>query len=157
MNSSKGEVYMALLCLAFCIGYGISAASIEVPAGWDKELITSRTFPYALTLIGAISSLTILYGALSKRADVRSSESAGSYHWRQCSALVGAALTYAAIMPYLGFVMSTAGFLAAGCMLLGERRWRVVIPAAVLPPIIFWLLLELGLDIKLPSMDFWRT
>ena len=156
MSTSKGEQFVALLCLGFCIFYGISATSIDVFPGREGELISSRTFPYLLTILGAVCSLAILFGALRKPAAPGSSESGGTYYWSRCFALVGVAVAYAVLMTRLGFMASTIGFITAGCLLLGERRIGVVISAAVIPPVIFWLLLELGLDIKLPSLNIWR-
>ncbi len=155
MSTSRGEQLVALLCLGFCIFYGVSATSIDVFPGREGELITSRTFPYLLTARGAICSLAILFGALRKAADPGSPASGGTYDWSRCIALVGLAVVYALLITRLGFVASTIGFIGAGSLLLGERRMGLVISAAVVPPVIFWLLLDLGLDIKLPSLDIW--
>ncbi|MDJ0657108.1 MAG: tripartite tricarboxylate transporter TctB family protein [Xanthomonadales bacterium] len=155
MNSSNGEIFVALLCLAFCVFYGVSAGSIELFAGAQEELVTSRTFPYILTFFGAACSLSILYSALRSRSDSKSQETARSYRWGSCAGVIGLALVYSFLLTRIGFLLSTAGFLAAGILFLGERRWRFVIPAAFVPPLVFWLLLELGLDIKLPSLGLW--
>ncbi|MDJ0709076.1 MAG: tripartite tricarboxylate transporter TctB family protein [Woeseiaceae bacterium] len=156
MSKSTGEKLVALLCLGFCIFYGLSATSIDVFPGREAEHITSRTFPYLLTAIGAICSLAILIGALRTTESEGSAAGGGPYHWARCLALVGVAVVYAVLMTRLGFVVSTIGFIAAGCLLLGERRIGLVISAAVIPPVIFWLLLELGLDIRLPPFNIWR-
>lgn len=148
MNAKDGETYIALLCLAFCAFYGVSASSIDVFGG--EEAMTSRTFPYLLTAVGAACSLTILISALRERSASRSGTTHAVHHWRACAGLVGLALVYTFLLTRVGFVVSTAGFLFAGIVFLGERRWRFVVPAAILPPVIFWLLLELGLDIRLP-------
>ena len=150
MNASNGETYVALLCLAFCAFYGVSAGSIDVFSGAHQEVMTSRTFPYILTAVGAACSLSILYSALRRRADARTRTTHDLRHWRACAGLVGLALIYTLLLTRIGFLVSTAGFLFLGIVFLGERRWQLVIPAAVLPPLIFWLLLELGLDIRLP-------
>ncbi len=150
MNAWNGETYVALLCLAFCAFYGVSAGSIELFSGAQHEAMSSRTFPYILTVVGAVFSLSILYSALRERAATGSQTAHEVRHWRACAGLVALALVYAFLLTRVGFIVSTAGFLAAGIVYLGERRWRFVVPAAVVPPLIFWLLLELGLDISLP-------
>ena len=150
MNAWNGETYVALLCLAFCAFYGMSAGSIDLFSAAQHEVMTSRTFPYILTAVGAACSLSILYSALREQAASGSGRAHEVRHWRACAGLVGLALVYAFLLTRIGFIVSTAGFLAAGIVYLGERRWRYVVPAAVLPPLIFWLLLELGLDISLP-------
>lgn len=150
MNAWNGETYVALLCLAFCAFYGISAGSIELFGGAQHEVMSSRTFPYILTVVGAACALSILYSALRGHSGAGSEAAHEVQHWGACAGLIGLAIVYTLLLTRIGFIASTVGFLAAGIVFLGERRWRFVVPAAVLPPLIFWLLLELGLDISLP-------
>ncbi len=155
MNSSNGEVYVALLCLAFCAFYGASATSIDLFGSWQHELMTSRTFPYVLAVVGSGCSLSILYSALRSRSMPQTGIRVVGRNWLLCAGLVGLALAYAYLLPRIGFLLSTTAFLFTAVFSMGERRWRLLVPAAVLPPVVFWLLLEIGLDIKLPSMAGW--
>lgn len=150
MNSSNGETYIGLLCLAFCAFYGVSAGSIDVFGGAHGEVMTSRTFPYLLAAVGAACSLSIVFSAMRKRATDQSQIAPESRNWLACGGVVGLALIYTFLLTRIGFLISTAGFLALGILFLGERRWKMVLPAAFVPPLIFWLLLELALDIRLP-------
>ena len=66
-------------------------------------------------------------------------------------ALCGLTLVYAAALPFLGFTLSTAGFLAASFRLLGERRFGalVIVPLAI--AVVCLVLLRGALGAYLPD------
>ena len=150
--SAFGERLMALALVAFCLFYGLSATTIDVFPGREHELITSRSFPYGLTVIGLLCALYIAANA-GRVALQTDEEPAGRkrLNWRRFTALIAVSVGYSFILEGLGFVVSTAGFLAAGMLVMGERRWLPLTVAAVFPPLLFWALLEFALDISLPS------
>ncbi len=148
-----GERLVAISLLLFCIAYGVSATTIDVFPGREHELVTSRTFPYLLSLAGSACVLWVLFSPAASRPAASAADGNGrpSFAWRRCAALVGTSAAYAFAIERLGFLLSTAAFLAAGMLVLGERRKLLIAAAALVPPAFFWLVLELGLDIRLPA------
>lgn len=53
-------------------------------------------------------------------------------------------------LPYTGFIPATAVFLAVMVLFLGERRWYIFVPVAVLTPLILYAIFRLGLNVRLP-------
>lgn len=60
------------------------------------------------------------------------------------------AILYDIALPYAGFIPSTAVFLAAMVLFLGERKWYIFVPVAVLTPLILYAIFRLGLNVRLP-------
>ena len=60
------------------------------------------------------------------------------------------AVLYDIALPYAGFIPSTAVFLAAMVLFLGERKWYIFVPVAVLTPLILYAIFRLGLNVRLP-------
>jgi len=148
------ERLMALAFVAFCLFYGLSATTIDVFPGREHELITSRSFPYGLTVIGLLCALYIAVKA-GAAVEVEEEQVVGRrLDWLRFAALIAVSLAYGFLLERLGFVVSTAAFLAAGMWVMGERRWVRLTAAALIPPLAFWVLLEFALDIHLPSLGW---
>lgn len=60
------------------------------------------------------------------------------------------AVLYDIALRYAGFIPSTAVFLAAMVLFLGERKWYIFVPVAVLTPLILYAIFRLGLNVRLP-------
>ena len=64
--------------------------------------------------------------------------------------VIAMAVLYEIALPYTGFVPATAVFLAVMVLFLGERRWYIFVPVAVLTPLILYAIFRLGLNVRLP-------
>lgn len=153
MTLSRDAV-AALSFLALSIAYGWHAGSIQLFPGQEFEPFTPRTFPYALALIGAVLSLVQLVSVL-RRPPARG-ESWGGFDWGRVAALVVAMVLYGAAFKPLGFVIATSLFLAAGYLILGERRWTVVLGASAPVALVFWALMTQVLGLYLDPGDLLR-
>jgi len=149
------ERLMALAFVAFCLFYGLSAMTIDVFPGREHELITSRSFPYGLTVIGLLCALYIAVKA-GTAVEAKETEQAARKRldWLRFVALIVVSVVYSFLLERAGFIVSTTVFLAAGMWVMGERRWVPLTAAAVAPPLVFWALLEFALDIHLPSFSW---
>ena len=146
------ERLMALVFVAFCLFYGLSATTIDVFPGREHELITSRSFPYGLTVVGLLCALYIAVKA-GAVAETEEAERAvrKRLDWLRFAGLIAVSVAYSFLLEHAGFVVSTIAFLVTGMLIMGERRWIPLTAAAVIPPVMFWVLLEFALDIRLPS------
>jgi len=57
---------------------------------------------------------------------------------------------YCFLLPILTFVPATALFLYALMSFLGETRWKVRLPLAILVPLALYAMFSLGLNVRLP-------
>ena len=59
-------------------------------------------------------------------------------------------VAYDILMQFAGFIPSTAIVLLAMIAFLGERRLKILIPVAVLMPVVLTLIFKVGLGVRLP-------
>lgn len=135
------DLVVALAVLAFCAAaYAVTLGFKEAPAAVAQN-VQPATFPRLV--IGVIAALSALLAAMSFRGD--------SARKRPVKPMV--AVT-AAMM--VGFVIAfdTLGFIAAMVLFSllmplswGERRWRLLVPFAVLFPAAIYLVFVVGLGV----------
>lgn len=152
---SHGDRLVALILFVLSVLYGVSAMSIDVFPGREHELITSRTFPYGLAAVGALCALWILLSARPEIAPTTRQTTGPrlGFAWWRCLAVVIASIGYSFALERMGFMVSTGSFLVAASLLLGERRVGVLMATGLIVPIAFWLILDVGLDMRLPGFD----
>ena len=59
---------------------------------------------------------------------------------------------YALCLRLLGFVLSTSAFLILGSVILGERKWHVLVPVALVATLAVWYLVQEVLGIFLSPL-----
>ncbi len=105
-------------------------------------------YPRILLAVIAILAGTLFVSAWRTRQEpVRTA----SLHWRAAGTMMVAATLYVAAMPWLGFVASTAVFLAIAPVLMGFRRWVALALVAVVMPLVCWLVFVRLIRIPLPA------
>ena len=112
----------ALLLLAFTLGYGALTFRIPLLPFQAHAAFTARTVPEALTLIGIGLCLILLIKPGRDPA-----ESLAGYQWGRAGALCAVMLVYGLTVRPGGFLLSTGLFLIAGFLIMGERRWVLIL------------------------------
>lgn len=140
--------------LVFSIAYGLQATGIEMFPGQEYEAFTPQTFPLALAVIGAVLAMAQI--AKSLREPPEDGVSWSGYDWRRVGLLLLSMVAYGATFTWLGFLVSTILFLAAGYLILGERRLVVLGSASVLVTVGFWLIMTRLLGIYLAPGELFR-
>lgn len=144
--------WIALVLLGICLAYGY-AAWFTMDGGlapfMRRNPIWPSTFPKVLSILGIIATLTILLGfekSEPKEADIdyrRLSE----YHLWPALLLLGLMVAYALCLRPLGFLISTSAFLILGSFILGERKWHIMLPVALIATVAVWYLVQQVLGI----------
>lgn len=148
------DVVAALGFLAFSIAYGWQATGIEMFPGQEYESFTPQTFPLALSVIGGLLALGQIVKSL--REPPSQTESWRRYDWPRVALLLLSMVFYGATFTWLGFIVSTTLFLAAGYLVLGERRMLVVAGASILVTVGFWAIMTKLLGIYLAPGELFR-
>ena len=65
--------------------------------------------------------------------------------------LVVIAFLYVALMEPVGFIITTIALFIALPAVLGNRKWKVLIPVAVISTIVFYLIFQKGFYVNLPA------
>ncbi|MDX1482167.1 MAG: tripartite tricarboxylate transporter TctB family protein [Woeseiaceae bacterium] len=137
-----------LLFLTLSILYGLGALAIPTLPIDEFEAMNARSLPFALSGIGILLSLVLIFRRPAAAVDGElRAHRAGE--WRTVLALIVVSIVYALLLDWLGFVISTALFLAAGLVILGERRRQVVFLLPIVLVALLWLLLVFVLEVYL--------
>ena len=150
----KLDKWIAVLFLLLSLIYGYTAFTYEL---LPFELNTSfkpNTMPMALSVLGIIIAFVLIFapktaaedGGAERTIDV---SNLGQYKLGQAAALLLAMVLYALALRPVGFLASTALFLAGGSFILGERRYLVMIPIALIGALSIWYLVQEMLGIFL--------
>ena len=76
------------------------------------------------------------------------------YKLGQALALLGLMVAYAILLRPAGFLLATSGFLIGGSVILGERRWVVMIVVSAIATFGIWYLVQEVLGIFLRPLPF---
>ena len=146
MTFNKDRIGAAML-LAIFVLYGLQSRSIELLPIHQAAALTARTLPYALTVLGILGSLWLLI----KPTDTQPVSISGLRWLRLAGFLLLMSLYGLALRP-AGFLLASAGFLAGGFWLLGERRPARLLAVAIAVACCFWMLMSTVLGVYLPPL-----
>jgi len=139
--------WIALVLLGICLIYGYTAwftMDDSLAPFMKRNPIWPSTFPKVLSLLGMASSLIILFGLEKSEQKVGEIDyrRLGDYHLGQALLLLALMVAYAFCLRPLGFIVSTSAFLMLGSFILGERKWHVMVPVALIATLIVWYLVQ---------------
>ncbi len=146
--------WIALVLLGICLSYGYAAwftMDGSLPPFMQRNPIWPSTFPKVLSILGIIACTIILLGfekSEIKEADI-DYRRLGDYHLGQAISLLVLMVVYALCLRPVGFLIATSGFLILGSYLLGERKWHIMVPVALIATGVVWYLVQQVLGIYL--------
>ena len=113
--------------------------------------------PYLFPMLIALFAIAMAYCLFMEGKHQVDAERAGapvakrdSIKLNSVVIVVGLSILYYVLMRVITFIPATVLFLAALMWFMGERRWKVLIPVAVLAPLVIYALFALGLNVRLP-------
>jgi putative tricarboxylic transport membrane protein len=107
------------------------------------EVMTARTFPYYLGVLGISVSILMLILSFVKFDvdDIFDFEKFKTFDFKKGLYFVLAMLFYGYTIRTLGFIIATIIFLIIGFKILEERNLKIIIFTSFGVSIVFWLLL----------------
>jgi len=153
--------WIALVILMITLAYGYGAfftMDAGLPPFMQRNPVWPSTFPKVLSVMAILAALVILFG-LEKPATEPSAQDInyrklGDYKIGQALTLLGLMVAYALLLRPAGFLLSTTGFLMIGAMVLGERRFHILLPVVVIAAGFIWYLVQVVLGIFLRPWPF---
>ena len=139
--------WIALIVLLICLAYGYTAfftMDEGLPPFMRRSPIWPSTFPKVLSVLGVIATLIILLGfekSAPNEAEIdyrRLTE----YKLGKALMLLGLMVIYAVSLRDAGFLLSTTVFLVGGSYILGERKWHIMLPVALIATVFVWYLVQ---------------
>ncbi len=145
--------WIAILFLAISLVYGYAAYNYPLLPFERNMVFLPNTFPMALSALGVIVALVII---LSPKA-AEDADGLGDvdlarireFKIAQTLGLVGAMVLYALALRPIGFLAATSLFIAGSSIILGERKFHVLVPIAVVTAGVIWYLVQETLGIFL--------
>lgn len=144
---------IALLFLAVCVVYGHAAYNYPLLPFERNMAFLPNTLPMVLAVLGALVSLVI---AVAPRAKDGADElgDVDLAEWKtfeigRTLGVIGAMALYAVLLRPIGFLAATALFIVASSVILGERKFHVLIPIAAVTAAGIWYLVQETLGIFL--------
>lgn len=152
--------WIALVLLSICLIYGYTAwftMDDGLAPFMRRNPIWPSTFPKMLSLLGIAASMIILLGLEKGEQNIGDIDyrRLGDYNLGQALMLLGLMVAYAICLRPVGFLISTSAFLILGPIILGDRRWHIMIPVAATATLLVWYLVQqvLGIYLRpLPSI-----
>ena len=148
--------WIALVILLVCLIYGYTAF-FTMDAGlapfMKNNPIWPSSFPKVLAVLGIITSLIVLFNIEGAEASDTPKDidyrKLHEYKLGQAIILLVAMVAYALLLRPIGFIPATSLFLIGGSMILGERKFLILIPVAISATVFVWYLVQEVLGIFL--------
>ncbi|MBB93436.1 MAG: hypothetical protein CML68_02340 [Rhodobacteraceae bacterium] len=154
--------WIALIILGIALAYGYGAFFTMdqlLPPFMQRNPIWPSTFPKVLAVLAILTALVIVLGLEKAETDDTKTPDIDyrrltDYNLGQALLLLGLMVAYALLLRPAGFLLATAGFLTFGAVVLGERKFHILIPVACVATGVVWYLVEGVLGIFLRPLPF---
>ena len=148
----KLDRWLALLFLIICLVYGVAAFNFPLLPFERNMSFLPNTLPKALSVLGAAIALVILLAPRSSTAEedgIVTLEEVKQFELARAVSLVVAMVLYAILLRPIGFLAATTLFIVGTSVVLGERKFYLLIPIAVVAAFLVWYLVQQTLGIYL--------
>ena len=151
--------WVALVVLGICLIYGYTAWFMmdgALPPIMKRLAVWPSSFPKVLSIAGIILSSVVLLGVEKGEEQVGDIDYRRLHEYKlgQALVLLGLMVAYAILLRPAGFLLATSGFLIGGSMILGERRWFVMIVVSAIATFGIWYLVQEVLGIFLRPLPY---
>jgi putative tricarboxylic transport membrane protein len=148
-----------LVVLGICLIYGYTAWFMmdgALPPIMKRLAVWPSSFPKVLSIAGIILSSIVLLGVEKGEERVGDIDYRRLHEYKlgQALVLLGLMVAYAILLRPAGFLLATSGFLIGGSMILGERRWFVMIVVSTIATCGIWYLVQEVLGIFLRPLPY---
>lgn len=135
---------LGLWLLVYAVNSFLNA---RVKAPW---IMSPYLFPMILAGAAILLGLIILIPALVSAGKSGQDDKGPALRLLDVIVVLCLSILYDIIMRYIGFIPATILLLLGMIAFLGERRVKVLVPIAVLTPVILTLIFKVGLGVRLP-------
>jgi|GEM_PF-1374183 len=162
-----GVILLILCCLFTYFAFDLAKT---IPPFFQNQPMRVDTLPRILGIAGIIASVVTIIApttgssaAQSTDADKQLKENQdrmadlsfdnfGQAKWGQLVAMIALMIVYSTYLRAGGFIPATFFLLLFGSIILGERRWIVMVLVSFLAPMAIWLLVTYVLDRTIPPL-----
>lgn len=139
--------WIAVIFLLFSLIYGYAAWNYPLLPFERNMVFLPNTLPIGLAGLGIVLSLIIIFKPTQSDDDddvlggIELSR-IREYKFGQAIGLIVAMVVYALALRPIGFIAATTLFLCIGGYILGERKFHIMIPVALIGTFAIWYLVQ---------------
>lgn len=155
--------WIALIIALIFLIYGYTAffqMDDLLPPILQRNPVWPSSFPKILSVIGIIGAVTVLLNLEKSDKQIGNDIDIADWHKYKvfdALALIGGMIVYALTLRALGFLAATFLFLSLGSVLLGERRFLLLILVSALASYGIWYLVDSVLGIYMTPFPAFIT
>ena len=159
----KAEYYIALILCMFSVFIFLTSYTIPLMVAVEKGgVVNARFFPRLVSFILVILSLIMVAENYfqkpsqnetdSAQAETKSSDKQGVFRLFGVGIIC---LFYFVLFERLGYLISSGLFMFGLLLILGNRKWYVVLSLTILAPLTVYILFKILLESPLPEGFFY--
>lgn len=159
----KAEYYIALILCLFGVFIFLTSNTIPLMVAVEKgEVINARFFPklmgFVLVILSFIMSLENYFqrpsqeGADSAEEEQKKPDKKG---WLRLFSVGVICLFYFILFEALGYLISSVLFMLGFLLVLGNRKWYVLLSLSILAPLSVYVFFKILLESPLPEGIFY--
>ena len=145
MNFNSNRIG-GMILFVFSAAYAYLSTTIPLLPFQAQAAFTAKTLPEVLSVLGLVFSMVLIVSPGTEPAP-----NVSSYYWGRAALICTMMVVYGLIIRKAGFVPSTITFLMCGFLLLGERRWTMMLLTSVILVVLFWALMTQVLDVHIAA------
>lgn len=131
------DAMVGVVSLVFCLAYTIAAYLL--PDAAIGNPMAPKYFPLGVGLLGTVLSIALLARNLKRDYVAKKKKQPDKGYWVLILGLCICCLVYAAVLEWIGFVISTTVFLGAMLFLVnGTKGWIANIAVSVIFTGVIW-------------------
>lgn len=151
--------WLALFILILCLAYGYTAfftMDASLPPVMKRSPVWPSSFPKILAVLSIFCALIVLLGL--EKTNTKETPFTLDFSvlkqakTLQAIGLIGMMILYAICLRPVGFLGATFGFLAISAVILGERKFYIMVPVIAIMTGLVWFLVHSVLGIYLSPL-----
>ena len=149
LKNQKFQEGLVVLLLGIALG-GYSLYMFRTAAVKTSWIMSPYLFPLLLSVFTILVSLSLLLEAIHEMRTTAGSGGKGKMNLKSVAVVMLLCIAYAALLPHLGFILTSMLFLAAFIWFLGERRIWLVAAISLVMPLLLYGIFGVLLSVRLP-------
>ena len=113
--------------------------------GEEALALSPALFPLIISISILILSIILIFKSFRERELLKKRDNI-----KPLLLIIGVSFLYLFLLPRLHFIVSSILYLLSFLFILGERRWKLILPISLITPLLIYFIFGNLLDVLLP-------
>lgn len=113
--------------------------------GEEALALSPALFPLIISISILILSIILIFKSFRERELLKKRDNI-----KPLLLIIGVSFLYLFLLPRLHFIVSSTLYLLSFLFILGERRWKLILPISLITPLLIYFIFGNLLDVLLP-------